>query len=408
MALRATASDSAARRLSVGVGVDGDQDARAAVRRALGVAYAMLPKDPDLVLLFGSTTHDLPVLLGAARVFTGSVPLIGCTSSDGLMSSAGVIGMAGRHTAVAAMALCGAGLVAGVGHASLDGEARHAGEAAAQAATASALPAGRALRAVLVLSPPAHEEGILSGVSGVVGRQVPVFGITAADREVDGKWAVFSGNHLLPNSVAVALLYGDFRAGSAFSGGYWPTARVAQASCVSGRMVERLGGRPAAVQYAEWLGVAPESLRGKGVRPRAAASPVAVEDSRTSRLLIKEPGTVSADGSMGFFADIRDGDSVRLLTSTPESLVAAAGAAASEAMMRAGLQPQEVRGVLMAHGAGRALALKERLDEVPLQVRRVLGTAPMAGCASFGEQSVLADGRPVHLNLTATVLVLGG
>jgi len=394
--------------LAVAVGVDEEADARSAVRRALGVAYAALPQDPGLVILFCTSAYPLPVLLGAARVFTGPTPLIGGTSGSGLMSGAGVVGMGGKGTAVAAMAIAGGGVAAGVGHADLDADPRAAGESAARAAMTSVTGQSDRPRAAIIVSPPGHEETLLQGVAAVVGRGVPLFGCTVADEQVAGRWAVFAGNHVLPNAVAVAVLYGEFLAGTAFSGGYWPTARAARAEKASGRMLEVMEGRPAASVYAGWLGVASEALRGQGVRSYAAASPLAVEDARTSRLLIKEPGTVAADGSVGFFADLNQGDCLRLLTSTPESLVAAAGAATSEAMMRAGLRGDQVRGVLVAQGAGRVLALRERANEVPLQLRRLIGAAPMLGCATFGEQSALADGRPVHLNLTASVLVLGG
>ncbi|MHB0879010.1 MAG: FIST signal transduction protein, partial [Anaerolineae bacterium] len=322
---------------------------------------------------------------------------------------AGVAGSGARARAVAAMALCGAGLVAGVGHASLSGEVRASGEAATHAAVASALSPGGPPRAAIIVSPPGHEETVLNGVSNVIGRGVPLFGCSVADQQMLSNWQVFAGNHLLPNSVAVALLYGDLRAGSAFSAGYWPTARTAKAQHVSGgRMVELLDDEPAAAVYASWLGVGAESLRGSAVRRYAAQAPLAVEDPRTSRLLVKEPGTVTNDGKIGFYADIREGEQLRLLTSTPESLIAAAGAAVAEAMMRADLAADDVSCVLLAHGAGRALALQERLEEVPVQVRRLVGAAPLLGCSTFGEQSLLSDGRPVHLNLTAAALVLGG
>jgi hypothetical protein len=408
MTLREPRAESPYGRLAVGVGVDDDQDPRSAVRRALSVAYATLPAPAELVILFATTGYDLATLLGAARVFTGPVPLIGGTSGSGLMTSAGVADAGPRGRAVAAMALAGAGLVAGVGHSTIGGDARASGEAAAQAALASALTPNGPARACILLSPPGHEEEVLTGVTGVVGRGVPIFGGSVADQQMLSHWSVFAGNHLLPNGVAVALLYGNLRAGSAFSGGYWPTARSARAEHVSGgRMVELLNGQPAAGVYASWIGVTPEALRGPAVR-RYAASPLAVEDQRSSRLLVKEPGTVATDGRIGFFADVKEGEELRLLTSTPESLVAAAGAAVAEAMMRADLNPGDVSCVLLAHGAGRAQALEGHLEEVPVQVRRLVGAAPLLGCSTFGEQSLLADGRPVHLNLTATALVLGG
>lgn len=61
----------------------------------------------------------------------------------------------------------------------------------------------------------------------------------------------------------------------------------------------------------------------------------------------------------------------------------------------------------MAQDMERVLALRERVHEVPLQLHRLVGSVPMLGCATLGERSVLADGRPAHLNLTVSALVLG-
>lgn len=391
----------------VGVGVDEDPDERAAVRRAMGMAYALLPSEPKLLLLFCTRAYDLARVLGAARVFSGPVPLIGGTSCSGVLSASGFTRPGERPRSVGVMAIGGSGVTAAVAQADLGEDPSAAGRQAAEAARATAPDASSPIRAAILLAPPGHEEAILSGISAVIGRSVPLLGFTVADPDVGGSWVVFSGNRMLPNSCAVALLYGDFVAGAAFSAGYWPTAHVARAGQVEGRMLGRLDGRPAAEVYAEWLGTSPGNLRGPRLRQVAALAPLAVEDTRTHRLIVKEPGTISADGRLGLFADVREGDLLRLLTATPESLVPAAGAAVSEAAMRAGLSSSSIKGVLMAQGAGRVRALREHASEVALQVRHIAGPAALLGASTFGEQSQLPDGRPVHLNLTTSVLVFG-
>ncbi len=393
--------------LAIGVGVSEDADARSAARKALGLACAMLPEEPALVVLVGTSGYDLPVLLGSSRIFTGPIPLIGGTSGPGLMTSGGATRGGGRGQAAAVMALGGAGMRVGVGHAEVSGNPRKAGAAAAAEAIAIASPNDGPPAVALMFAPPGHEESLLEGVVSVLGRGVPLLGCTVADEHLEARWAVFSGSHVLPNSVAVAVVYGGLRAGSAFSTGYWPTAQAAPAGGVSGRMVRLLGDRPAAQVYGEWVRASADELRGHGIRKYAALQPLAVEEPRTNRLLVKEPGTVSGDGSIGFLSDVREGDIMRLLSSTPESLISAAGAAMSESMVRADLGPGRVRGVLVAQGTGRTMALGERVGEVMSQLRHVAAGASMLGIGTLGEQSLLDDGRPVHQNLTTSVLVLG-
>jgi len=394
--------------LLVGVGVDENPDVRKAVRKALGVAYASLERDPALLIVSATSGYDLDELLEAVHMFAGPLPVVGGTSSNGLATESGIIRAGGRGRGVGVMALAGRGLSVGVGHAEVGSAPRRAGEAAAAAALAAAVSRTGSPVAALLFAPPGYEEAILHGVTSTLGRGVPLFGCTVADEDLSGRWAAFCGSEALPNGVVVAVLHGSFLAGAAFSTGYWTTSLQAEATGVTGRVISRLGGRPAAEVYAEWLGADVSELYGPRIHRYAAAEPLGVEEPRTRRVLVKEPGTASADGSLGLFGEVKEGDIIRMLSCTPESLISAAGAAAAEAMTRASLRPELVRGVLVAQGSGRVLLLGERAQEVVLQIRRVVGNAPLLGMAGFGEQSALPDGRPVHLNLAVSVMVLGG
>lgn len=393
--------------IAVGVGAAEGTDGRKAVQTALESALGSLGEPPALVVLSAGTGYDLREVIKCATALCDPSLLIGGSVAAPIFTESGVLaGERGR--VVGALALSGPGVRAGVGAADLSRAPRRAGETAAQLALDQARHRERSPRAMLVFMPPGAEEQVLQGVVTVVGRGVPLWGCTVADEDLSGRWAVFHHGTADPGAVTVAVLYGEFLAGSAFGSGYWLSASSASASEVDGRMVGKLDGSAAADVYAAWLGADPGDLVGAELRRRAVSQPWGVEDARGQHLLVKEPGTLAGTGSVGLFADVREGETVRLLSSTAESLLAATSAAAAEALGRASLPAGLVRGVLLAHGAGRALSLRERVRSVPAQLLPVTGGAPVLGMSGYGEQSSLPDGRPAHLNLSVSILALGG
>lgn len=407
MALDASQASTTAAPIAVGVGTGEDPEPRKAVGRAVDEAVASLGGEPGLILLATCCGYDPTDVLQAARSLVRGVPVIGGTSAGGFTTREGLV-RPERGRGVAAMALAGDGFRAGLGAAELGSHPRRAAERAAEAAIASVGTRRGSPRAAIMFVSPGHEEAILAGVVSTIGRGVPLLGWTVGDEDLSGLWAVFGGEAALSDGVAVAVLYGDFLAGNGFSAGYWPASDSATAEGVSGRMLATLGGEPAAQVYSRWMGADERELAAVGLRSRAALHPLGVEDARSQRMLTKEPGALSAGGRLGLFADVPEGGAVRLLAATPDSLLAATGAASTEALARASLTPDLVRGVLVAQGIGRVRALGDRAGEVPTLVSRVLGGAPLLGLAGYGEQSSLPDGRPVHLNLSVSVLVLGG
>ena len=56
---------------------------------------------------------------------------------------------------------------------------------------------------------------------------------------------------------------------------------------------------------------------------------------------------------------------------------------------------------------GRAIALGDRIREIPAEVDHVLGRVPLIGYLAFGEQGCALPGIPTHADLSVSTLVLG-
>ena len=102
---------------------------------------------------------------------------------------------------------------------------------------------------------PGIEEEVLKGISAVVGNQVPVYGGSAADNTLEGKWRVFSNDKVFQSGFSIAVIFSTNKIGAAFHSGYLGSSKNAVATDVKddeSRTLQTLDGRPAAEVYNEW------------------------------------------------------------------------------------------------------------------------------------------------------------
>jgi hypothetical protein len=62
---------------------------------------------------------------------------------------------------------------------------------------------------------------------------------------------------------------------------------------------------------------------------------------------------------------------------------------------------------VFAHCGGRAIALGDRIKEIPGELEHTIGHLPWIGYLAFGEQGCSVAGIPTHADLSLSVLVLG-
>ena len=70
-----------------------------------------------------------------------------------------------------------------------------------------------------------EEEEYLMGIQDVIGR-VPMFGGSAADDNVEGKWKIICNDKVISDGVAVAFFYTDNEIETSFTGAYRETNNV--------------------------------------------------------------------------------------------------------------------------------------------------------------------------------------
>ena len=287
------------------------------------------------------------------------------------------------------------------------------GRAAAAKATRLALDRagrpGEAPELVWLTSAPGHEEAVLDGIKDVIGRPALIFGGSSADNDGTGKWSQITAEGVTPDSIVVSVLFPSVPVSYSFENGYAPTDQVGIATRVAGRVLVEIDSRPASHVYSEWTGLPmhPDDEH-VSILAQATMHPLGFKSASISGIpfhVLAHPSVAHVDGRLELFADIAEGEEIRLMTGSEDSLVNRAGRVAS--MSRAQLAGGKVSGALMIYCGGCMLAVSHRMNDVASGVRSALNDAPFLGIFTFGEQGETHTGDSEHGNLMISCISFG-
>jgi hypothetical protein len=285
---------------------------------------------------------------------------------------------------------------AGVGVAAVgDGDGFAAGKTAAEEALKQL---GGDASALLTLAFMGPEEEILRGIAAVAPG-VPVVGGSASDHSPDGKFQQFANGHSYKNHFAIAAIGGPV--GYAFTNGYRLTGKKATVTKATGRTLFELGGRRAMDVYTEWVARAESEIGGGALVSFSVQYPLLFHKDGIT--YSAHPVNSNPDGSMDFGAAMSPGMILELGEASVNGLIAEAG----NAVYKAALGVGEPKAILLAHCGGRAIALGDRIKEIPAELEHTVGHLPLIGYLAFGEQGCSVVGIPTHADLSLSALVLG-
>lgn len=275
-----------------GSGVSAAVSADTAVAEAIksaGVAK------PTIAFVACTVAHEAAAIQAA---FAKALP--GC-SIHGLTSSGAVLAPGGATPAGVGCLLIEAA----------DGAFTTAFDAAGDATKASedlkaAMPSPQA---IILSTVPGSEEGALEKIA-VVFPGVKVFGGTAADNDVSGKWNVWSSTAVSGTGVSLVGVGAAVKFGSTMLGPYTPTAKKAAATECEGRKVGKIGGMPAKDWVLEWIGdaVKKEHAEGGMILGPTSTKPVCITQP-TGELVSSHLAILGGpdDGSATFFTPVPEG-----------------------------------------------------------------------------------------------------
>ncbi|MGB9622073.1 MAG: FIST signal transduction protein [Brevinematia bacterium] len=265
---------------------------------------------------------------------------------------------------------------------------------------------------ILMHAVPGFEERVVEGIDEVFLKKVKVYGGSAADDDISGKWFIFSGNKVLNQGVLLVAFRSAKKIYSTFLSGYLPTNKKGIITKAEGRIVYEIDNRPAALVYNEWTnGSISEYLEKGGIilapttlRPLGR---VIGEVMGIKNYLLSHPHSVIPENkALTLFTEFKVGDEVILMSGYKSALFDRARQVVERAL---GVDKNRVKlkGAIFIYCGGCVGAIIDEVNNVVEQYRFALSEAPFVGAATFGEQGcfIIREKENRHGNLMANSIL---
>ncbi len=394
---------------SVGVGLGEGEDSYAVGANACQQAVSTMGGAPDVVLLFSSVKYDQERVNAGVRSVSGDALLIG-SSTAGEITEAGP---ANRHS-VAVMAIRSdtVKFYGGLGE-DISKNPFTAGAKVAQSILdqiSEKLSSFMMFPDVLVGNGAETVRGVLS----VLGDHFPVVGGASGD-DFEFKKTYQHLNDKVYSGAVVGLGWvGDFSLGIGVKHGWIPVGTPRRVTRSDGSTLHELDGKPAISIYDEYFGEKEAAvLRTETLAKLAITYPLGMRVEGSDEMLIRDPITVNAEGSITCAAEIPTNSHIQLMIGSREEAVRVAEEAAHNAVAQ--LEGAKPKAVIIFNCIARNKLFGENSgDEIDAIQRAVGVNTPLIGFYTYGEQAPLGGEvrniekcNPAFHNETVVIAVIG-
>ena len=339
-------------------------------------------ENPQVGLLFTSCVQDQNKIMEGAKSVLGDVPVIGCTSSAAICTQDGYLN---KETGYSGMMLFGGDLeVVTAGSAQTSETPREVGRRVARDAISKVKGADVEPDFFFMSASPANEEEYLKGIGDVIG-DIPVFGGSAADNTVEGKWSILNDGEAFADGVTIAIFYTKGEMKNLYTGAYHETSNVGVITKVRDeRTLVEIDHEPALKKYAEWTGKSVESLMGNNLLTETICAPLGVKDPIGKVTAVRHPMFGNDDLSMNIGANLAENTAVIQLSNTPEGILKANEETINNLNK---LMVSEANSYFLVHCGGRrlGLALSQIEDKIYPEVKKVIPNKEFLMVFTFGE-----------------------
>ena len=366
--------------LKTKVGYSENVDAYASGQETAKMANVI--ENPQVGLLFTSCVQDQNKIIEGAKSVLGNVPVIGCTSSAAVCTHDGYLN---KETGYSAMMLFGGDLeVVIAGSKQTDETPREVGRRVAKEAVAKVKGTDVEPDFFFMTASPANEEEYLEGIQDVIGN-VPVFGGSAADNTVEGKWSILNDTEVFADGVSIAIFYTNGEMKNLYTGAYHETNNVGVITKVRDeRTLVEIDHEPALKKYAEWTGKSLDSLMGNNLLVETICAPLGVKDPLGTVTAVRHPMFGNDDLSMNIGANLAENTAVIQLSNSPEGILKAN----EETIKKLNdMMESTPTSYFLVHCGGRrlGLALSKIEDNIYPEVKKVIPDKEFLMVFTFGE-----------------------
>ncbi len=253
---------------------------------------------------------------------------------------------------------------------------------------------------ILMHAVPGFEEKVIEGINEVFGSSVRVFGGSAADDDITGKWFVFLNDTFLNDGVLlVGIRNNSGKIYGSFLSGYLPTDKKGKITKAQGRVIYEIDGKPAAEVYNEWTGGLISEYLEKGgvVLGPTTLKPIGRiigEVMGIKQYLLSHPHMVIKENkALSLFTEFSEGDEIILMSGYKSALIDRTRQVYERAM---GIDLRKVKpkGAVLVYCGGCVGAIIDSIEQVNTSYISSLGIGvPFIGAATFGEQGCFIIGN---------------
>ncbi len=333
-------------------------------------------------ILFTSVVYDQNELVKGIQSIAPNTPFLGCTSSAAICTHDGYLNSETGYSGM--MSFGGNAEVVVAGSEKTTETPREIGQKIAKEVMESVKGKDKEPDYFFMSANPGEEEEYLKGIQDILG-DIPVFGGSAADNTVEGKWSVICNDKVFTSGCAIAVFYTETKMKNIYAGAYQETDKVGIITKVEGkRTLVEIDHEPAVKKYAEWTNKPIDSLKGGAILVETICQPLGVKDPIGNITAVRHPMFANEDNSMNIGADLATNTAVILLTNTPEGILEANEKTVNKLNE---MMNDEVTSYFLIHCGGRrlGLSLAKIEDQIYPEVKKATGNKEFLMAFTFGE-----------------------
>lgn len=320
-----------------------------------------------LAIIFSSEKYNQEELLTGAKSVLGTAPIIGCTSSEGIIVSDGYInpeknGFAGMMAIGDYETKVGTAISRNLESARETG--RFVAKEAMQKVGTKASPSY-----YFMFATAGNEEEYAKGIKDIIG-DVPCFG----GSPVENNKKIFTEDMIITDGVAVAFFYSNKKIENVFASKYHETVNSGVITKVNGKKIlEEIDEIKALKKYCEWTEKKVRELKDDKIYVESILKPLAVKTSDGTLAVIKHPIKGNNDYSITFENEIFSNTAIVQMQISENELLTSPIYTIRELKKKLKNKPA---GFLLLQNYQRKKLIEENIDEFAKKLKCEIGDVP--------------------------------
>jgi hypothetical protein len=263
---------------------------------------------------------------------------------------------------------------------------------------------------ILMHATPGFEERIIDGITDILGENVPIYGGSAGDDNLEGKWFIFKDSLKIKEGfLLVGIKSNNIYCN--FISEYVPTDLSGIVTKSNYRTIYEIDNKPAAVVYNEWTnGLISKYVANGGIIYSLTSNfpigQVYGRDTKERFYLLAHPYMVlSVNNGITFFSEIKEGERIWLMKENKTALFDRINSFVQ--YLKNTELKMSSKGSILIYCAGIIKTMPGQANLITDIYKKVIKNTPFIGAATIGEQGYFKGNvnKSFHGNLMFNTIV---